>query len=381
MVRSSSSVPVRDVVIAGGGIAGIEGLLRLWRLAGDRVRITLLSPEDEFVYRPLAVMEPFTPGSVRRHRLEELIAHTGARHVQDRLVSVDASFRLVSTGDGRELHYDALLLALGAGQSNPYVHAALFTDRDGGQTFRSIVDDLDAGRAMSLAFVVPNWPVWTLPLYELALLTAHRAQASGMPVQLMFVTAEARPLKVFGRAASDSIERLLDEAGIELFAGQFPQVPEPGRLRINDGELAADRIVTLPHVRGPGVHGVPAGTGWFTPIDGYCRVPNTEGRVFAAGDATDSPVKHGGLGAQQADAAAAGIAHLAGAAPRPDRLTPLVRGMLLTGEKPLYLMARLIDGLGWESEVHEECPWPLDDKVVAEELGPRLAALTDLTVA
>jgi sulfide:quinone oxidoreductase len=91
----------------------------LQRLAGERVRITLLSPEDEFVYRPLAVLEPFTRGSIRRYRLAELIAHTGAEHIQDRLVSVDAGFRLVLTSGGRELHYDALLLALGAGQSTP----------------------------------------------------------------------------------------------------------------------------------------------------------------------------------------------------------------------------------------------------------------------
>jgi sulfide:quinone oxidoreductase len=102
---------VRDVVIAGAGIAGIEGLLRLRRLAGDRVRITLLGPEDEFIYRPLAVLEPFSPDSVRRYCLEGLIAQTGVRHVRDRLVRVDTAFRLVSTGAGRELHYDALLLA------------------------------------------------------------------------------------------------------------------------------------------------------------------------------------------------------------------------------------------------------------------------------
>jgi sulfide:quinone oxidoreductase len=197
---------------------------------------------------------------------------------------------------------------------------------------------------------------------------------------MTFVTPEARPLKVFGRAAADSIERLLDEAGIELFAGESAQVSEPGRVWLTDRELAADRIVTLPHLTGPAVRGVPAGAGGFTSIDDYCRVPNTEGRVFAAGDATDSPVKHGGLGAQQADAAAAGIAHLAGAAPPPDPLTLVVRGMLLTGHRPLYLVARLIDGLGWNSEVHEQCPWSLDDKVIAEELGPRLAARAAATV-
>ncbi len=367
---------VREVVIAGAGVAGIEGLLRLRRLAGDRVRITVLSPEDEFVYRPLTVLEPFRRDSVRRYRLESLIAGTGAGHIRDRLVGVDASFRLVLTSNGRELHYDALLVALGAGQSNPYLHAALFTDRNGGETFTSIVADIDKRRVESVAFVVPTGPVWTLPLYELALLTAHRAQASAIPLQLTFVTPEPRPLKAFGCAASDAIERLLDNAGIALFAGEVAEVPEPGRLWLRDGELTADRIVALPRLIGAAVPGLPAGSGGFTPIDEYCRVPGTEGRVFAAGDAADFPVKHGGLGAQQADVAAAGIAHLAGAVPRPDPLEPIVRGRLLTGDGPRYLVSNRIGDEEWSSDVHERCPWPVDDKVLAEELGPCLGRLT-----
>ena len=48
-----------EVVICGGGIAGVEGLLRLRRLAGGEVQLTLVSPELHLVYRPLAVLEPF----------------------------------------------------------------------------------------------------------------------------------------------------------------------------------------------------------------------------------------------------------------------------------------------------------------------------------
>lgn len=50
-------------------------------------------------------------------------------------------------------------------------------------------------------------------------------------------------------------------------------------------------------------------------------------------------------------------------------------GMLLTGDRPLYLVARVIAGLGWRSDVYEQPPWPAEEKVVAEELGPYLADL------
>jgi NADH dehydrogenase FAD-containing subunit len=39
------------VVIAGGGVAGLEALLAL----RGRARLTLVAPDRDFVYRPLAV--------------------------------------------------------------------------------------------------------------------------------------------------------------------------------------------------------------------------------------------------------------------------------------------------------------------------------------
>jgi sulfide:quinone oxidoreductase len=361
-----------EVVIVGGGIAAIEGLLRLHRLAAAHAQITLVAPGEELVIRPLTVLEPFRPGSVRRYSLTQLIAPAQARHVRDQLARVEPDLGLIVTAAGLQLPYDALLLAPGAGQSNPYPHAALFTDRDDGATFAAIIADLQADRIHSLAFVIPNWPAWPLPIYELALLTAHRARRISTSVQLTIVTAEPRPLKAFGATAGAAVQQLLVDAGIELHTNAIAEVPRPGHLVFDDHELAADRVVTLPRVVGPGIAGLPAGPDWFVPIDDYCRVPGTGGRVFAAGDVTQSPIKHGGLAAQQADTAAAGIAHLLGAAPRPDPLAPIIRGTLLTGDKSLYLSARVDGALGWTAELHEHPPWGLDSKIVAAELGPYL---------
>jgi sulfide:quinone oxidoreductase len=370
---------VFDVVIAGAGIAGVEGLLRLRRIAGDDVRITVISPATEFIYRPLTVLEPFSPHSLRSYPLAPIIVQTRATHVRDRLQHVDPAFRMVATQGGRAIHYDALLVAVGAGQSNPYAHSTLFTDRNRGETFASILAEVESRRVTRLAFVVSNWPAWPLALYELALLTAHHARQRNIPLQLTFVTAEPRPLKAFGQAAGEAMERLLDAAAITLRVGVLADVPEPGRVRLGQATMCVDRIVSLPRVVGPSISGLPAGPGWFTPIDDYCRVADTEGRIFAAGDATDSPIKHGGLGAQQADTAAAGIAHLAGVAPRPEPLRPLIRGVLLTAGRPLYLTARVLDGLGWSSEVSDRAPWPDEGKIVAEELGSYLAGLTGVS--
>jgi sulfide:quinone oxidoreductase len=362
-------------VICGAGIAGVEGLLRLRHLAGDRVDVTLVSPNDQFVYRPLAVLEPFALASTRRYPLGRIASDTDTRWIRDRVARIDVDAREVYTGDGSTLGFDALLLAIGAGESSPYAHAHVFSDRDAGASFRQIVREIESGAVSSVAFVVPNWPVWPLPLYELALITAARARSIGRDLQLSFITPEGRPLKAFGPRAGDAITRLLLDAGITLRTGEVAGVPAPDLVTFGGTRLEVQRVVTLPKVTGPAVPGIPAGTGWFVPIDERCVVQESGGRVFAAGDATDFPVKHGGVATQQADTAAAGIAHLAGVAERPEPMQPVIRAMLLTGGEPLYLVAHVTGGLGWRSEVYTEPPWPADQKVVAEELGPYLTAI------
>lgn len=361
------------VVICGGGVAGVEGLLRLRRLAGDAVRVTLVSPQGEFVYRPLAVFEPFAGVAAQRHSLQRIASDAGARWIQDRVESIDGDARKVHTGGGRVLSYDALLLALGGRESSPYENACVFSDHDGGDGIRAIVEEIELGRLRSVAFVVPDWPVWPLPLYELALMSAERARSTGRELVITFITPEGRPLKAFGQAAGDAILRLFEQAGISLHTGVVARVPAAQLVTFGQTRLVAQRIVTLPKITGPAVRGIPAGRNWSVPIDERCRVRDMDGRVFGAGDATDFIVKHGGIGAQQADIAAAGIAYLAGVGERPPRLQPFIRGKLATGNQPLYLAAHVIDGLGWRSEVYEQPPWPADEKIVAEELRCYLA--------
>jgi sulfide:quinone oxidoreductase len=371
-----------NVVICGAGVAGVEALLRLRSLAGDHVELTLISPEDDFRYRPLAVLEPFVEAGVRRYPVQRITADAEAIWIKDRLASVDTDACEVRTASGVALSYDALLLAIGARESSPFEYAQVFSDRDGWQSFGEIVHGIDRGRIASVAFVLPDGPAWPLPLYELALMTASRAGLMGAEVKLAFVTPEVTPLNAFGPQADEAMLRLLAEAGIELHTGVRAQVTAPDELVLRGTQMRVDRIVTLPTVSPYELPGIPSGTRWFVPIDPRCRVQDVAGHVFAAGDVTDLLVKHGGVGAQQADTAAAGIAYLAGATEHPPApLEPVIRGTLLTGERPLYLAARLTTSRGIHSQVFDRPPWPANQKIVAEELGPYLARLDSEVLA
>jgi sulfide:quinone oxidoreductase len=365
-----------SVVIAGGGVAAIEGLLRLRRLLGDAAKVTLLAPNEEFAFRALSVKEPFALGAAERYPVRHIARDAKAEWVQDTLAWVDPDGQVVHTGGGGELPYDALLVAVGARTAPAFEHVTTFRDAEADALLSGLVDDIEGGYTKSVAFIAPAGPVWQLPLYELALMTAERAGGMGMDgVELAVVTPDEAPLAIFGPSVSEAVGRLLDEAGIAVHASTVARVPAPGRLELQpqDTELQPDRIVALPRIDGPAIRGLPAGGDGFIPVDAHCAVPGAGGRIFAAGDATTFPIKHGGLGAEQADTAAAAIAYLAGHDVGAEQFRPVIRGMLLTGRDPLYMTARLIGSGSFESEVSDEPLWPSGDKVAAEELGSYLA--------
>jgi sulfide:quinone oxidoreductase len=365
------------VVICGGGIAAIEGLLRLRRLVGDAFEITLVAPAEELRYRPVAVQEPFSRPAARRYPLRLIAARTQAEWIRDALEWVDIDGQQVHTSEGRSLPYDALLLAIGARLSVPYEHVTVFDDAQPDDAYRGLVQDVEEGYTRSVALLLPEGPAWPLPVYELALMTAERASSMNMEgLRIDVVTSEPAPLAAFGAEASAAVAELLERWRINLHSGSTAQVPASRQLLVQPAgaELTPERIVAMPRILGPAIRDLPAVEGGFIPIDDRCRVPRSGGRVFAAGDAVSSPIKHGGLGAQMADVSAAGIAALAGAGDQPEQLRPIIRGVLYTGERPLYLTARFEDG-AIQSEVTSEEAWPAEEKVVAEELGPFLQGL------
>jgi sulfide:quinone oxidoreductase len=122
------------------------------------------------------------------------------------------------------------------------------------------------------------------------------------------------------------------------------------------------------------MRGIPLGEHGFVRTDSYGRVREVP-HVYAAGDATDFAIKHGGIAAQQADVVAQSIAALAGAAITPEPFRPVIRGMLLTADRPRYLTARITGGHGFSSEISETPTWSPPSKISARYLAPYLDRL------
>ncbi len=363
-----------NVLIAGGGVAGLEAALALRDLAGELIRMTMLSPEPEFVYRPMLVREPFGYGAARHYPLDEIAREIGVELRQDAFKWLDSQHRIVHTEGGEPLSYDALLLALGATRHPAFRHALTLDDRSLDEQLHGLIQDVEGGYTSKLAFIAPSQMSWPLPLYELALMTARRAYDMNEDASITLATPEDAPLAIFGTAVSEAVDRLLTEHGIQVIPSSHCETPEPGEVSIRPGarRLHVQRVVALPELLGPSTPGVPKRDArGFIPIDKHCQVPGLE-RVYAAGDATDFAIKHGGVAALQADVAAEAIAALAGAPIEPSRFHPVIHGILLGGREPLYLSADVTGGHGSSSEVSEEPTWSPATKIAARYLAPYL---------
>jgi sulfide:quinone oxidoreductase len=364
-------------LIVGGGVAALEAAAALRSLAGDRVAVRLLAPDGDFLYRPMTVVEPFSLGNAQRYRLDRLASEIGFELHQDAFARLDAHSRTVHTAGGDALSYDVLLLATGA-LVRPAFSEAITLDVDRLEAqMRGLVLDVEGGYLHRLGFVVPAGPTWPLPAYELALMTAARADDMNATVAVTLITSEPAPLAAFGEEASDAVRELLASEGVALVCESTCAIDTPGQISIAPGsrELIVDRVISLPELFGPFLNGVPSGTsGGFVPVDELCRVRGLD-QVYAAGDMTDGPVKHGSLAAQQADVAATAIAAAAGAAVTPHPYEGRIEAVLLGGRRPLHVRAQLTGAHPSQSHVDPLAERMPEHKLSARYLTPHLDRL------
>lgn len=363
------------MVVAGGGVAGLETIMATHAHAGSRVRATLIAPDQEFVYRPLSVGEPFGLGEAHTYPLAGIAEDFGVELVSDKVVSVDPAAKRVVLAGGGEVEYDVLVAALGARAYPAWDHVMTFHGPGDSARMAELVGEVERGEVDSAAFVVPRGVTWPLPLYELALMTAHRARKAGVEPELVIFTPESDPLAVFGKEASAEVVAALDAVGVKLARGVTVNVTGNNDVVVpsEDGALRFERVVAVPLLAGPALPGLPSDPRGFIPVDDHGRVDGVPD-VFAAGDGTTSHVKQGGVAAQQADAVAEVVAQMAGVDIEPRPARPVLRAQLITGQGSRFLHGEPDQTEGRVSRASEEPLWWPAHKIAAVYLSPYLAA-------
>jgi sulfide:quinone oxidoreductase len=164
---------------------------------------------------------------------------------------------------------------------------------------------------------------------------------------------------MFGSAASEAVAGVLRGRRIEVIPASYVHRADDDGLIMTPGDrpLVAGAVIALPAIDGPRLPGLPADEEGFIPIDDHARVAGVDG-VYAAGDGTTFPIKQGGIGTQQADAAAEDIAARLGAEVDARPFHPVLRGQLITGVESLHLQHDVTGGHGEGRASPDYLWWP-----------------------
>ncbi len=314
------------IVVIGGGFAGIESALALRSKLGAHARITLLTDQENFLFKPHLIYLPFGM-SVERVSipLKRPMSRAAVDLYVTRVRGIDAVRKQVSTEMG-EFGYDYLIVASGAGAADSHVPGAgefahsVWTVRDMlrlRRAFLTLSEAARQGERREVLFALPTQPRCPTPLYEVALMldTWLRRQRIHDSVHLTFVTGEKSYLQDFGTKMHDLVLSEFEQRRIDHFTDAPLTHVTPDAAQITNGlHLPYDLLITFPqqaaNIR---FEGLPADEHGFINVDPASRQVKEHPEIYAVGDASDFPLKMGYLASAQADAAADHLsAHLHG---------------------------------------------------------------------
>ena len=211
------------VLIAGAGVAGLETLVAVRRLAPHEVAPTLIAPDDTFSLRALSVFEPFGYEPARRYPLAEVTGALDAGRRRDAVAAVDRARREVRLRSGTVVPYDVLVLAVGAVPYPAFDHGILFDYARNREAVDAMLRDSPlgpgglgrGGRAAAQPLDAPGVRARVPPRSPVGQ-AAPGAGAVGRELAVTLVTAEPEPLAAFGAPAGDMIRDEFEASRIDL---------------------------------------------------------------------------------------------------------------------------------------------------------------------
>ncbi|MBL0217219.1 MAG: FAD-dependent oxidoreductase [Myxococcales bacterium] len=228
-----------SVVIIGGGAAGVACAEAL-RGEGHKGMITMLTAEgSDPVDRP-NLSKDYLAGNAPEEwvflRTREALAGIEVDVVDDPAAAFDPKERTVTTKGGRELSYDALLLATGAeairlplpGADLPHVH-----------TLRTLADS----RAIAAA-ISADLPVVIIGASFIGLEAAASLRARG--AQVTVVGPEPVPLaRVLGTEVGAFVRRVHEAKGVVFELGRKPASITADAVILDDGRALPAKVVVM----------------------------------------------------------------------------------------------------------------------------------------
>jgi sulfide:quinone oxidoreductase len=309
-----------NVLILGGGFAGVVAAERLSHLLGDEHQITLVSRSRNFVFYPALVRLAF--GKCQKDDVLFDLRHSmlsrRINFVEAEVAHVDPYERKVTIAHGEiegKLPYDYLIFALGRRLATEritgfYEHAHHLLNVDKAMKFDKAVAAFEEGRAVFGDCPGARLP---LPVYESAFAFATLLDAKGKRerTKITVVTAQTLESQLGDARAAATVKKSLDDRKIELITN-FPITSLTRNAAVTQKGEATDfdLLMLVPPFRGSSA----ASYMGVTDDEGYVEVKLNMrvvglDRIYAAGDcvAFVGP-KMGHMAVRQAEVAAANLA-------------------------------------------------------------------------
>lgn len=229
-----------NVVVLGGGYAGLMAALRLGRRAADRARITVVNGSDELVER-IRLHEVAAGRVLPTRSISKLLARRGVAFSRGWARAIDLERRRVDV-DGERIGYDSLVIALGSctdhhGVPGVAEHAHTL-DADGPRRLHAALRALSDGARV---LVVGG---------GFTAIEAASEMAESFPKLRVALTATGTIGEQLSNSARSHVRRALARLGVEVVEGCRVTAVERGRVASSSGPIACELCVWAAGFRG-----------------------------------------------------------------------------------------------------------------------------------
>ncbi len=309
-----------NILILGGGFAGVVAAEALAKRLGSEHQITLLSRHRDFIFYPGLVKLAFGQVEVSdiTYNLREAMLDRRVKFIEAEVAYPDPDNNCVIVPHGEvegKIPYDYLLFALGRRLATEevrgfYDHGHHLLTVNAALKFREALKNFHAGHAV-LGYCQDTR--LAVPVFETAFALDRRLKERGErgQVKITLVGPEQLSGQLGGDEVVTALQTALTEHDIE-FVPEFPvnQITAKTIFAANGQQMDYDLLMLLPPFTGPGeaqYTGITDPNGYVR-VDRHMRVAGAH-RVYAAGDCVNflGP-KMGHMAVLQGMVAAANIA-------------------------------------------------------------------------
>lgn len=285
----------KNILILGGGSGGLATAGRLKELLGDKIRITVLDKQKNFVLG-FSLLRVMTGEKTEQEVTvtKDKVSQKGIKFVNTEVSEIDVNNGIVRTDQG-EFGYDYLVIALGAElapEKVPGFESAfhMYTLEDA----KRLRDAISSFRGGSIRLVVSSTPFRCPPApYEAAMLIDDYLRSKGLrdKTDIQIFTPEPLPMPIAGPEVGNQVVSMLNDKGIGFHSNIKVSTIDgiSKEVVFEDGSREKyDLLIAIPPHTSPSVIRESSGdladaaSGWI-PVDPR-NMQTKHDRVYAIGD-------------------------------------------------------------------------------------------------